>query len=54
MAASKLRATQTFACTVGKVEYLIREGDELPAGHPVTKARREFFEPQASRRRKAA
>ncbi len=36
-------AVTSFACTVDDVEYFIREGDELPATHPVVKAHSELF-----------
>jgi len=43
--AGLLRALASFAATVGKVEYFIRQGEVLPAGHPTVKGRRELFAP---------
>src|SRR6266508_3301216 len=44
-AAKQVRATTSFACTVGEVEYLVHSGEVLPATHPVVKASPELFEP---------
>jgi hypothetical protein len=44
MAAAKpLVATTSFACEVKGVEYVIRQGDALPANHPAVKGREELF-----------
>jgi hypothetical protein len=40
-----LRALASFAATVGKVEYFVRQGEVLPAGHPAVKGREGLFEP---------
>jgi hypothetical protein len=47
MAAAKknLVAVTSFACTVGKRDYVIRQGDLVPADHPLVKGREELFEP---------
>ena len=57
MAAAKtLVATTSFACTVKGVEYVIRQGDPVPAGHPAVKGREELFaahDPTSPRDREA-
>lgn len=40
-----LRALASFAATVGKVEYFVRQGELLRADHPAVKGRAELFEP---------
>jgi hypothetical protein len=43
-AAKQVVAKESFATTVGKVDYFIVIGDVLPAGHPVVKAHQRLFE----------
>jgi hypothetical protein len=44
MAGAKVvRANRSFAAVAGDVEYFIREGELLPASHPVAKAHPELF-----------
>jgi hypothetical protein len=46
MAGSQLlRAVSSFATTIGKTEYFVRQGEVLRADHPAVKGRRELFEP---------
>jgi len=45
MAAQTVKAKTTFQTTVKGTEHYVHEGDELPATHPVVKARRELFNP---------
>jgi hypothetical protein len=40
----KVRASTSFSCDVGGVEYLVHAGDVLPVTDPVVKKHREFFE----------
>jgi hypothetical protein len=42
--AKKVRASTSFSCDVGGVEYLVHAGDVLPVTDPVVKKHREFFE----------
>lgn len=44
MAAGKLVATSSFAAAVKGEEIVVREGDEIPANHPVVKGREHLFE----------
>jgi hypothetical protein len=44
MAAAKpLVALTSFACAVKGVEYVVRQGDTVPAAHPAVKGREELF-----------
>lgn len=43
-----MRALSSFAATVAKVEYFIRQGEVLPASHPAVKGREALFEPAPS------
>jgi hypothetical protein len=38
-----VRATTSFASTIGKVEYVIHGGEVVPRAHPVAKAHPELF-----------
>ena len=40
-----LRARSTFSATVGKTEYLIRQGEVLRSDHPAVKGRETLFDP---------
>jgi HK97 family phage major capsid protein len=43
--AKQVQAKESFATTVGKVDYFVTVGQVLPAGHPVAKAQKQLFEP---------
>jgi hypothetical protein len=42
-----LRALRSFTAHVGRKEHFVKEGELLPADHPVVKGREELFEEQA-------
>jgi hypothetical protein len=41
--AKQVRANRSFAAVAGEVEYFIREGELVPATHPVAKEHPELF-----------
>ena len=53
-AAKSLIALTSFACEVKGVEYIVRNGQVVPASHPAVKGREELFETYDANRPSAA
>jgi len=53
-AAKSLIALTSFACEVKGVEYIVRNGQVVPANHPAVKGREELFETYDPNRPSAA